>query len=99
MTHFEKVIVLVVQVTFKTTMLNASLCDYSDVYKLVSGRIAVVGEGVDDTALAAYRNNKEVAFNDCAPFINCKSKTNNAEVDNAEDLDIVMPMYNLLKYS
>ena len=34
-----------------------------------------------------------------APFINCISKINGVKIDNAEDLDIVMPMYNLLEYS
>ena len=44
-------------------------------------------------------NNKAVAFKNNAPFINCISKINGVKIDNAEDLDIVMPMYNLLECS
>ena len=44
-------------------------------------------------------NNKAVAFKNNAPFINCISKINGVKIDNAEDLDVVMPMYNLLEYS
>ena len=38
-------------------------------------------------------------FKNCAPFINCKTEINNTEIDNAKDIDIVMPMYNLIEYS
>ena len=84
-------------IKFKTTMLNASLCDYSDAYILVEGKITVVGQGGYAAGIAADINNKEVVYKNCAPFIKCISKINNAEVDNAEDLDIVMPMYSLLE--
>ena len=53
---------------------------------------------MDDAAITADSNNKEVVFKNCAPFFNCLSKIYNAEKDNDEDLDIVMPMYNLLEY-
>ena len=79
-------------------MLNASLCDYSDAYILVERRTTVVGQGADDAAIAADRNDKEVVFKNCAPFIKSISKINNAEVDNAEDLHIVMSIYNSLVY-
>ena len=42
---------------------------------------------------------KAVTFKKNAPFINCISKTNGVKIDNVEDLDVVMPMYNLLEYS
>ena len=45
------------------------------------------------------QKNKAVAFKNNAPFINCISKINGAKIDNAEDLDVVMPMYNLLEYN
>ena len=80
-------------------MLNSSLYDYNDAYILAQGRIAVVGQEADDTGITADRNNKEVVFKNGTPFVNCISKINNAEVDNAEDLDIVMAMYNLLEYN
>ena len=79
-------------------ILNSSLCDYSDEYILFEGKITVVGQGADDAAFAANRNNKQVVFKKCTPFIKCITKINNAEVDNAGDLDIVVPMYNLLEY-
>ena len=78
-------------------MLKSSLCDYSDAYTLVKGTIAV-----NNTAAAgANANNpdKKVIFKNCAPFTNCISEINNTQVDNAKDIDIVMPIYNLIEYS
>ena len=86
-------------VRFKTAMLKSSLCDYSDVYILAKERIKITGAGYDDAARQADERNKGVIFKNCAPFINCKSKINNTEVDNAKDIDIVMPMCNLIEYS
>ena len=85
------------QIRFKTSMLRSSLCDYSDTYILVKGNITV-----NNTAAAgadANNNNKKVIFKNCAPFTNCISKINNKQIDNAEYIDIVMPMYNLIEYS
>ena len=48
---------------------------------------------------AANDINKTVIFKNCAPFTDCISKINNAQVDNAKDIDIVMLMYNLIEYS
>ena len=79
-------------------MLSSSLCDYSDAYILVKGRITVPGAGADAAARQADERNKGVIFKNCAPFINCKTEINNAEIDNAKDVDIVMSMYNLIKY-
>ena len=45
------------------------------------------------------KQNKSVAFKNNAPCINCMSKINGVKIDNAEDLDVVMPRYNLLEYS
>ena len=42
---------------------------------------------------------KKIIFKNCAPFTNCISEINNTQVDNAKDIDIVMPMYNLIEYS
>ena len=55
--------------TFKTTILSASLCDYSGAYILVQGRITVVGPRANSAAIAKGINNKEVAFKRCGPFI------------------------------
>ena len=86
-----------IQIKFKTTMLKSSLCDYSDAYILVKGTISVnntVAAGV-----AVNNTNKKVIFKNCAPFTNCISEINNTQIDNAKDIDIVMPMYKLIEYS
>ena len=85
------------QIKFKTTMLKSSLCDFSDAYILVKVTISV-----NDTAAqsaAANNTNKKVIFKNCAPFTNCISEVNNTQIDNAKDIDIVMPIYNLIEYS
>ena len=87
------------QIKFKTTMLKSSLWDYSDVYILVKGKIKIRGAGDDAAARQADERDKGVAFENCAPFINCISEINNTQEDNAKDIDIVMPMYNLIEYS
>ena len=87
------------QIKFKTTMLKSSLCDYSDSYILAKGKITINGRGADAAARQADERDKGVAFKNCAPFISCISEINNTQVDNAKDIDIVMPMYNLIEYS
>ena len=78
-------------------MLRSSLYDYSDAYILVKGNISLNNTAA---AFAAANNiNKKVIFKNCVPFTNCMSKINNTQVDNAEYIDIVMPMYNLIEYS
>ena len=87
------------QIKFKTTILKSSLCDYSNTYILVKGRRTITGGGDDAAAREADERDKGVAFKNCGPFINCISEINNTQVDNAKDIDIVMPMYNLIEYS
>ena len=77
-------------------MLRSSLCDYSDAYILVKGNITVNNTAADGAA--ANNTNKKVIFKNCAPFTNCISKINNTQIDNAEYIDIVIPMYNLIEY-
>ena len=84
---------------FKTTMLRSSLCDYIDAYILVKGKTTITGAGDDAAASKADEKDKGVAFKNCAPFTNCISEINNTQIDNAKDIDIVMPMYNLIEYS
>ena len=73
-------------------MLSSNLCEYSDAYNFV-----------EETITVTYPNNanyhKKLAYQNNAPFTSCISKTNNTLIDNAEELDIVIPMYNLLEYS
>ena len=84
-------------IRFKTKMSNSSLCDFSDAYILVKKTIKVP----NTTAAYANVNNvgKKVIFRKCAPFIKCISEINNTQVDNAKDIGVVMPMYNLIEYS
>ena len=85
------------QIKFKTTMLMFSLCDYSDAYMLVKGKITV-----NDTSAAgpvSNNTNKNAISKKCAPFTSCISEINNTQVDYAKDIYIVMPMYDLKEYS
>ena len=78
-------------------MLKSSLCDYSDVYILVKGTIAVNNTAATDAD--ANNTNKKVLFKNCTPFTNCISEINNTQVDNAKDINVIVPLYNLLEYS
>ena len=80
-------------IRFKTSMLKSDLCNYSDAYIVVKGRISV--EGTND----ANKRNKILTFKNNVSFRSCISKINNTFIDTAEDPDIVMPIYNLLEYS
>ena len=76
------------QIKFLTSSLESNLCDYSDTYVLVTGNITVVGAN----------NNTKVTFKNCSPFRECRTEINETFVDNAEHINIAMPMYNLIKY-
>ena len=86
-------------IRFKTTKLKSSLRDYSDAYILVKGTITITRAGADAAARQADERDKGLTFANCVPFINCKTEINNTEIDNAKDIDIVIPMYNLIEYS
>ena len=79
------------QIRYKTSMLRSDLCDYSDAYIVVKGKITAT-----NPTAAAY--DKRLAFKNNALFSSCNSQINNTLIDNAENLDIVMPMYNLIEY-
>ena len=79
------------EIRIKTSMLRSDLCGYSDAYIIVKGTITFTNPDNAKRNKATFKNN--------APFINCISKINGVKIDNAEDLDVVMPMYNLLEYS
>ena len=74
------------------SVIRSSLCDYSDAYILVKGTITVPNTAAAGAAI--NNTNKKVVFKNCAPFTSCITKINNTQVDYAEDIDIVMPMYN-----
>ena len=84
------------EIKFKNTMLKSSLCGYSDAYILVKRTITVNNTAA--RGATANNTNKKVIFKNCAPFTNCISEINNTQIDNAKDIDIVMPMYNLIEH-
>ena len=84
-------------IKFKTLMIRSNLCDYSNPYIHVKATIAVLNTAA---AVASVNDtNKNIIFKSCTPFTNCTSEMNNTQVDDAEDFDIVMLMYNLIEYS
>ena len=86
-------------IKFKTTMLRSNSFDYADAYILVKGTITITGIGNDAATRRADERDKGVTFKNCASFTKCINRINNTEIDNAKDIDIVMPMYNLIEYS
>ena len=78
-------------------MLKSKLYEYSDAYILVKGTRTVVD--ISAAGAAANNTNKKVMFKNCAPFTNCITEINNTQIGNAHDINIVMPMDNLIKYS
>ena len=87
------------EIKFKATTLRSNLCDYADACILVNRRITITGTGSDAAARQADERNKDVPFKSCAPFTKCISRINNTDIDTAQYIDIVMPMYNLTEYS
>ena len=85
-------------IRFKTPMLRSDLCDYADAYILVNGTITVNGI-VNGAENEINRRNRPLILKNNAPFVSCIIKINNELIEDAEDLDVVMPMYNLLEYS
>ena len=78
-------------------MLKSSLCDYSDAYIHIKETTTVNNAAAEDAD--ANNTNKKVIFKNCVPFTKCISEVNNTNEDDAKDIYIVMPMYNLIEYS
>ena len=76
------------EIIYNTEVLNSNPCNYNDAYILVRDNVTIAGN------IVARR-----AFKNCAPFTACITKFDGTTIDDAEDLDLVMPMYNLLEYS
>ena len=76
-------------IKYDTRVLKPNLCDYAEAYILIDGTIRA----------AAANVNARLALKDCAPFTKCNLEINDAHVDTAENLDVTMPMYNLIEYS
>ena len=80
-------------IKFKTIMLRSNLNDYADAYIPIKGTITITAAGDNDAAKQLSERNKNVIFKNCTPFNKCISRT---EIDNVQDIDIVMPMNNLI---
>ena len=80
-------------IRFKTPMLRSNLCDYSDAHILVKGTITVAGSNLRD------RQDRPLIFKNNAPFVSCITRINGELIEDDDDLDIVVPMYNSLEYS
>ena len=76
-------------IKYHTRVLKPNLCDYAEAYILVDGTIRGTGGN----------NNTRLALKNCAPFTKCNLEINDEHIDTAENLDITMPMYNLIEYS
>ena len=76
------------EIIYNTEVLKYRLCDYNDAYILVKGDIGIIGHQVT-----------QVAFKNCAPYTKCITKIDGTTIDNAEDLDLVMSMCNIIEYS
>ena len=75
-------------VKYETKVLKSDLCDYADAYILVTGGIFITRGNA----------NSRAAFKNCAPFIECSLQINDEHIETAENLDVIMPMYNLIEY-
>ena len=78
-------------------MIRSNLCDYSDAYILFKATITVLNKAAASAAVS--NTNKKVIFKNCALFTNCLIEINNIQIDDAQDIDVVMPMYNLIECS
>ena len=85
------------QIRFETSMLRSSLCDYNNAYILLKGTVTVLN--TTSAGAAANNANEKVIFKTCASFIKFMSRINNTQVDDANYIDVVMPMYSLIEYS
>ena len=87
-------------IRFKTPMLRSNLCDYSDAYILVKGTITVTAPGANNVVNNIRdKKNRSLILNNNAPFVSCMTRINGELIEDADDLDIVMSIYNLLEYS
>ena len=84
-------------IRFKTPMLRSNLCDYSDAYILVKGTITVTAPGVNNNAnnIRDIRKRSSILKNN-VPFVSCITRINGELIEDVDDLDTVMSMYNLL---
>ena len=78
-------------------MIRSNLCDYSDVY--INVKATIIAPNTETQGAAVNNGNKKLVFKSCAPFTNCVCVIKNTQVDYVQDIDIVMPMHNLIEHS
>ena len=88
-----ELIIKIKTIDLKRIMRN-DLCDFNDAYIVVTGKITVTNPGNDDNVY-----NRKVSLKNSAPFFNCTLKIKSQVIEDAQDLNIVIPMYNLLYYA
>ena len=87
-------------IRFKTPKLRSNLCDYIDAYIFVKGTITVTAPGVNNNSNNIRdKRNRPLILKTNAPFVSCITRINGELIQDANDLDIVIAMYNLLQYS
>ena len=74
------------------------MCDYSDAYILLSGKIIISERRAIQAARQGDERNKGTIFKDCTSFTDFLSQINNTQVDNAIDIDVVIPISNLIEH-
>ena len=84
------------QIRFKTSILRSSLCHYGYAYIRFKGTITAVNKG---TSAAPNIADRKVISKNCAPFTSCISRINKTQKDDAQYIDVIMTMYNLIEYS
>ena len=82
------------QIKFETSILKSSLCDYSDTYIFPNRTIEI-----PNTGAAVATNYRKKIIKNYSPFTDCISEINNTQIDDAKDIDVVMPMNNVIEYS
>ena len=82
-------------IRFKTPMLRSDLCDYADAHILVNGTITVTSQN----NVIRDKKDRPLILKNNTTFISCITRINGELIEDADDLDIVMPMHNLLEYS
>ena len=78
-------------IRFKTPQIMDDLCDFNDAYIVVTGKSTITNPGNN-----VVEYDRKIALKNSVPFFNCISKINNQLIEYAQDLDIVMPMFNLV---
>ena len=81
------------EIVYNTEVLKSNLCDYNDAYILLRGNITIIGHQATQSIIG------QVAFRDCASFTKCIIKLDGTTTDDAENLVLIIPMYNIIEYS